>query len=103
MGCPITMHLERAVFTFATGKPVYLEMACALARSFQLWNRGGDIPFFLATDAPSESIPGDLQDLPIIPLRPEQYGIGFSPKLHLDKLAPLDRSLFVDADCLCVG
>ena len=95
--------MENAVFTIAVGKRLYLRMACALARSFRLWHRDNDIEFFLATDADRASLPADLSDLKIIPLQPAQYGSGFSPKIHLDKIAPADRSLFVDADCLCVG
>src|SRR5262249_10105677 len=92
-----------AVFTIAVGKPLYLRMACALARSFKLWHRHSDIGFFLATDADPASLPADLSDIKIIPLLPGEYGCGFSPKIHLDKIAPAERSLFVDADCLCVG
>ena len=95
--------MQNAVFTIAVGKPLYLRMACALARSFRLWHRDSDIGFFLATDADRASLPADLSDINIIPLRPGQYGRGFSPKIHLDKIAPADQSLFVDADCLCVG
>lgn len=95
--------MKGAVFTIAVGKRLYLRMACALARSFRLWHRDQDIEFFLATDADRASLPADLFDLKIIPLKPAQYGEGFSPKLHLDKIAPADKSLFIDADCLCVG
>jgi len=95
--------MENAVFTIAVGKPLYFRMACALARSFRLWHCGSDIDFFLATDADRASLPADLSDLNIIPLEPGQYGGGFSPKIHLDKIAPADQSLFVDADCLCAG
>lgn len=97
------MISKRAVFTIAVGNPVYLQMAFALARSFRLWHRHSDIHFFLATDAARESLPRDLEALEIISLAPGQYGEGFSPKLHLDQLAPAEHSLFVDADCLCVG
>jgi hypothetical protein len=95
--------MQNAVFTIAVGKPLYLRMACALARSFRLWHCGSDIGFFLATDADRTSLPADLSDLNIIPLEPGQYGSGFSAKIHLDKIAPADQSLFVDADCFCVG
>jgi hypothetical protein len=94
---------NRAVFTLATGKPVYLEMACALARSFKLWHRDSDIRFLLATDRDRSALPRDLRDLDLIPMRPGQFGSGFEPKLSLDRLAPAPYSLFVDADCLCVG
>jgi hypothetical protein len=95
--------VPRCVFTIAIGKSIYLEMACALARSFKLWHQGSELRFYLATDAPRRAIPKDLQDLDIIPISPGQFGKGFSPKLHLDKIAPSECSLFVDADCLCVG
>lgn len=100
---PLNDSQRNAVFTIAVGKPVYLEMACALARSFRLWHRNCDIGFFLATDAVASALPNDLRDLPLIPLTPGQYGRGFTPKLYLDKMAPADHSLFIDADCLCVG
>src|SRR5437879_4382880 len=74
--------LEKAVFTIAVGGLVYLRMACALARSYKLWNRDGDVPFYLATDASKSALPRDLQNLDLIPLNPGQYGKGFSPKLH---------------------
>ncbi|MFN8625565.1 MAG: hypothetical protein U0587_06220 [Candidatus Binatia bacterium] len=94
---------RRAVFTIAVGKLIYLRMACALARSFRQWHGDGEIPFFLVTDAAASTLPRDVQDLPMIRLVPNQYGRGFAPKLYLDKLAPADSALFVDADCLCVG
>jgi hypothetical protein len=78
-------------------------MAVALARSFRLWHEGSDIRFFLATDRSRAELPPDLSDLDLIPLDPGQYGTGFTPKLHLDHIAPSEDSLFVDADCLCVG
>jgi len=94
---------SRAVFTLATEKPIYLEMAFALARSFKLWHRNDEITFFLATDKDRSVLPRDLKDLNLIPLRPGQFGKGFEPKLNLDRIAPAPHSLFVDADCLCVG
>jgi|ERR1035438_4547050 hypothetical protein len=95
--------MKNAVFTVAVGKRLYLRMAFAMARSFRLWHRDNGIEFFLATDADRASLPTDLSDLKIIPLKPAQYGHGFSPKIHLDKIAPAEKSLFIDADCLCVG
>ena len=95
--------MKQAVFTIAVGKPIYLEMACALARSFRLWHRDSEIQFFLATDAKCETLPKDLRGVNIIAVQPGQYGRGFSSKLHLDKIAPANQSLFIDADCLCVG
>jgi hypothetical protein len=93
---------QRAVLTIATGKAVYIEMAANLARSFKYWHNGSNIRFALATDQP-QFIPPDLHDIEVISLRPGQYGPGFSPKLYLDQLAPASKTLFIDADCLCVG
>ncbi|WP_230145530.1 hypothetical protein [Pedobacter sp. Bi36] len=39
----------------------------------------------------------------IIPLTENQLGKGFSTKLHLEKLAPPGRTLFIDSDCLIYG
>jgi hypothetical protein len=77
------MH-SRAVFTIATGKPVYLEMAFALARSFRLWHRDSNIRFYLVTDASTANLPADLRDLNIIPIATGQYGSGFRTKLPRD-------------------
>lgn len=96
------MNMQKAVLTLATGKPVYIQMAIALARSFKRWHQNSSIGFAIATDR-KELIPADLQDIEVIELEQGQYGQGFSPKLYLDKLAPADKTLFVDADCLCVG
>lgn len=93
---------SRAVLTLATGKPIYIQMAVNLLRSLRWWHRHSDICFVLATDQ-RHLLPLDLQDIDVIELQPGQFGHGFSPKLHLDKIAPADRTLFVDADCLCVG
>jgi hypothetical protein len=92
----------RAVLTLAIGKPIYFEMAVNLARSFLWWHDNSDIRFFLATDQTME-LPPDLSDIKTIRLNPGQFGTGFSPKLYLDKIAPAEKTLFIDADCLCVG
>jgi hypothetical protein len=97
------MIRNHAVFTLATGNPAYLKMAFALARSFKLWHRNSDIAFFLATDRDRSALPRDLRELNLISLRPSQFGNGFEPKLNLDHIAPAPHSLFIDADCLCVG
>lgn len=94
--------LDRAVFSLATGKPVYIQMAVNLARSFKWWHKDSSIRFVLATDQ-KDLIPPDLSDIEVIELQPGQYGQGFSPKLHLDKVAPAYQTLFIDADCLCVS
>lgn len=94
--------VKRAVLTIATGKPLYFQMAVNLARSFLLWHRDSDINFFIATDA-DVPLPPDLKAVTIIKLKPGELGSGFSTKLHLDKLAPAEQTLFVDSDCLCAG
>jgi len=94
---------DQSAFTIATGKPIYLEMAIALARSFRLWHRDFDIEFHLVTDRKKSELPDDMSDVNVITIEPGQFGFGFAPKLHLDKLAPAPRSMFIDADCLCVG
>ena len=93
---------QKAVFTLAVGKAVYIQMAVNLARSFKHWHRDSSLRFVLATDQ-KHLIPPDLLDIEIVELQPGQYGQGFSPKLHLDLLAPAEQNLFVDADSLCVG
>lgn len=92
---------QRAAFTIAVGKPIYLEMAFALARSYLRWNQDG-IPLWLVTDRPVSHRPADLRQLNWVEIEPVRYGQGFTPKLFLDKMAPADCSLFIDADCLCV-
>lgn len=92
-----------SAFTIATGRTIYLEMACSLARSFRLWHKEDEFRFFLATDTSTNNLPKDLRNLSIIPLKSDEFGKGFSPKLYLDKIAPTARSMFIDADCLCCG
>ncbi|MBE9174998.1 hypothetical protein IQ225_06195 [Synechocystis salina LEGE 06155] len=96
------MRLKKAVLTIATGKPIYIQMAVNLARSFKWWHKDSDIKFVIATDQKA-FIPPDLSDIEIVELLPNQYGQGFSTKLHLDQITPGEKTLFVDADCLCVG
>ncbi len=93
---------EKAVLTLATGKREYIQMATNLARSFKRWHKDSSIKFVIATDQ-SNLIPLDLQDIGIIKIQPNQYGEGFSPKLFLDKISPAEKTLFIDADCLCIG
>lgn len=95
-------EIDKAVLTIATGKQIYIQMAINLARSFKLFHKGSDIQFFIATDQ-KDLIPTDLSDIKVIELQPGQLGHGFSPKLHLDKIAPATHTLFVDSDCLCFG
>ncbi|HWD89996.1 MAG TPA: hypothetical protein VG367_17840 [Mucilaginibacter sp.] len=91
----------KTVLTIATGKKLYVDMAVNLARSFRLWHQENDeISFHLATDLP-QCIPDNVKNhVRIIQLEPDQLGKGFSPKLHLDKLAPPGQTLFIDSDCL---
>lgn len=94
--------LSRAVFTIAVGKPIFLDMAIALARSFLRWNALSNIGFAIVTDKPREQCPQDLKSIQWIQVPVGKYGTGFTPKLYLDEMAPAKRSLFIDADCLCV-
>jgi len=94
---------RRAVITLATTKRLYVDMAFVLARSFVFWNRDSGIPFYLFTDVEFE-LPRELQDHVEVKRMPAgALGTGFSPKLHLDKLAPADQTLFIDADCMVMG
>jgi hypothetical protein len=93
---------SRAVMTLAMGRPVYLRLACNLARSFLHWNRSSDISFHIITDLDFEP-PPDLGKICVRKVDHHNFGSGFSPKLWLDTLAPADRTLFVDSDCLCFG
>ena len=94
--------MTRAVLTLAIGPQVYFEMACNLARSFLWWHRNSDIQFILATDSKAR-LPSDLIGITLMPLECGRFGVGFSPKLHLDKISPAQETLFIDADCLIVG
>ena len=98
---PMT-QATRAVLTIATGKWIYLNMAIALARSFLWWHRDSDIEFFIATDI-ADPLPPDMERIRVLRFQPGELGKGFSMKLKLDQLAPGAQTLFIDADCLCVG
>lgn len=93
--------MNRAVVTVATGKPVYWQMAMELARSFYFWNCNSDIGFFVVTDL-EEPIPDAIRRVKKIAVPYGSLGRGFSAKLHLDRFAPAEQTLFIDADCLCV-
>ena len=94
---------SRAVITLATTKMIYVDMALVLARSFVFWNRDSGIPFHLFTDVEFE-LPRELQGHVEVSRMPAgALGTGFSPKLHLDKLAPADQTMFIDADCMVMG
>ena len=97
---PNLVSTSRAVLTLGLGKSTYIQMASTLARSFRCWHQDSDIQFAIATDQPGK-IPDDLREfVEVLSTGPEQYGTGFSPKLHLDEIAPADQTLFIDADCL---
>lgn len=92
--------MDKYVLTIATGKKLYVDMACNLAMSFLYWHPKSDITFQLATDQ-SSLVPLFLKNkIQIIPIKPGELGEGFSPKLHLDKLVSDGQTLFVDSDCL---
>lgn len=98
--------MKKSVLTIASGKPVYIEMAVNLARSFFYWHReDSGIHFFLATDRP-ELLPVDVVGnarFHTLPFQPGQYGESFSTKLYLDHFAQAEQTLFIDADCLLTG
>jgi hypothetical protein len=91
---------NKYILTIGTGKKLYLDLAVNLARSFLHWHANSDIIFQLVTDQ-SQLIPEDLIDkVQIIPVRPGELGLGFSAKLHLDKLVNEGQTFFIDSDCL---
>ena len=93
---------SRAVLTIAAGKKVYLDLAVNLARSFRVWHADGRIKFTLVTDL-AEPLPGDLAFVEVVRVTSEELGHGFTSKLRLDRYAPAEQTLFIDADCLCAG
>ena len=99
---PTERTVKRAVLTLALGKPLYIEMAYNLARSFLWWHQDSDIRFILATDS-KDPMPEELRKIDVIRLETGQYGQGFSPKLQLDRITPAEETLFLDADCLCTA
>jgi len=94
--------MEKAILTVATGNPVYIQLAVNLARSFKWWHTNSDIQFLIVTDQ-ADLFPSDLEDISLIEIKPSEFGEGFSTKIHLDLLTPAQKTLFVDADCLCFG
>jgi len=94
---------NRYVLTIATGKKMYTDMAASLARSFLWWHPDTDIIFRIVTDN-KESLPDDvLKWADILSIKPGEFGLGFSTKLHLDKLVDEGQTLFIDSDCLIYG
>ncbi|HEY4194334.1 MAG TPA: hypothetical protein VGM63_02285 [Mucilaginibacter sp.] len=92
--------INKYVLTIGTGKKLYVDLAVNLARSFLHWHTDSTIVFQLVTDQP-QFIPADLiNKIQIITVKPGELGLGFSTKLHLDKLASEGQTLFIDSDCL---
>jgi hypothetical protein len=94
--------MSRSVITLAAGNPIFWYMAINLARSFIYWHRESDIRFSIVTDLHAE-LPSDLERIDILRQPPASLGRGFSSKLQLDQFTFTDQTLFIDADCLCVG
>ncbi|ASU36786.1 hypothetical protein [Mucilaginibacter xinganensis] len=95
--------MKKTVLTIATGKPLYINLAVNLARSFYRWNTNAEITFCIVTDSP-ELLPEDVAfSAEIKTIRPGELGEGFSTKLFLDKVAPQGQTLFIDSDCLIFG
>lgn len=90
---------QRAILTLATGPAIYWNMAVNLARSIRRWHTPEDLPVVIATDYEGP-LPPDLKGVSILKLKPGEIGKGFETKLRMDLLAPAQRTLFIDADCL---
>lgn len=90
---------QNSIFTIATGSQVYLRYALNLARSFALHNEIEKTAFYIVTDQRCV-LPEGLSFVRVTALPSEVAGRGVTPKLYLDRLAPTERSLFLDADCL---
>ena len=95
--------MNQSVVTIAAGNPYYLNLAWNLARSFRCWHSHSQIKFCIITDLPQDDWPLDLHWVHVQNLAKGDLGVGFSSKLQLDQLAPADKSLFLDADCLICG
>jgi len=94
---------NRYILTIGTGKKLYVDLAVNLARSFIYWHPGSTIVFQLVTDQP-QLVPADISSqIQVITVKPGELGIGFSAKLHLDKLASKGQTLLIDSDCLLFG
>lgn len=101
-GKAIPPMVEKGVLTIALGKKYYLDLACNLARSFKVWHKHSKLKFCIATDRAHE-LPDDLGDIHIVSVPSDKYGRGFETKLYLDEITPYEKTLFIDADCLCTG
>jgi hypothetical protein len=93
---------NRSVITVASGKAAYWNMAVNLARSFLAWNDVSIINFYIITDL-FANLPSDLHQIKVLRYDSDVLGKGFSSKLQLDQFSQTSQTLFIDADCLCVG
>lgn len=89
----------RSVLTIATGKRSYMRMALNLAASIAASNP--QTPTFILTDH-TDPLP-NLPNTHFIRVCAGELPKGFSAKLHLDRYAQTDETLFIDADCLVLG
>lgn len=93
------LSANNSIFTIATGSQVYLRYAFNLARSLALHNDIEKTPFYIITDQQC-ALPKDISFVRVMALPSGVAGDGIAPKLYLDLLAPTERSLFLDSDCL---
>lgn len=89
----------RTVLTLALGRPLYLELAFNLARSFAHHHPGRTYRFVIITDMPVE-LPPELAFCEITTVRRGEFGEGFTPKLSIDLFAGPGPTLFLDSDVL---
>ncbi len=88
---------QRGVLTLAFGKPVFLDLAKALARSLRLHDPS--VSRAVVTDSSDPELLG-LFDIKID--HNPAYGSDVGQKLFLDLYSPFDETLFIDSDCLVV-
>jgi hypothetical protein len=87
-----------SVLTIAVGPEYYKKLAINLAASIRLWHSADELPIYIVTDFPPPPAPGFPVEFIII--ENNSLGIGFRPKLFLDRLVRTHHTLFIDADCL---
>jgi hypothetical protein len=85
------------IMTIASGDDVYIRMGATLGRSLRRSNPG--VPIAVVSDR-SHSVLDRIFDR-VIP-QDDAYGKGWLQKLHLDKYAPFERTMFIDADSLAL-
>jgi hypothetical protein len=94
---------EISTFTIAIGKPVYICMAIALARSYLRHNRETGIPFAIVTDRPVNDRPGEIKAIGRIEVASSGTARSSDPSLHLDRFTTNEQHLFIDAACLAAS